>query len=117
MAWSKYYSKSGIERVGFILTSGEEVEVENIHEDPNNGFDVDPAILVKYEADIVATFHTHPDCSSNLSVDDYQAFFNWPEVLHFIIGNDGIRCFQVKQGKIKNADPNLHLWGSEEPLS
>lgn len=34
---------------------------------------------------------------ANLSGEDYQAFINWPQLLHHIIGNDGVRTYEVRR--------------------
>jgi proteasome lid subunit RPN8/RPN11 len=49
------------------------------------------------DENVVATFHTHPNKSSNLSKEDYDAFVNWEKLLHFIIGKDKISCYKVSE--------------------
>lgn len=88
------------ERVGFILKTGEIVEVENICEDPTEGFDVKGADILKYTPVAAATWHTHPDVDSNLSANDWHTFLNWPELEHYIIGNDGVTKFVVVDGDV-----------------
>lgn len=34
---------------------------------------------------------------ANPSGDDYQAFINWPQLLNHIIGNDGVRTYDVRR--------------------
>lgn len=91
----RFYSNEGNERVGFILNTGEVVEVENISEKPQESFIISSESLIKYEDTMVASFHTHPNGTSNLSSDDYIAFRGWPDLKHFIIGKDGISCYIV----------------------
>ncbi len=88
------------ERVGFILKTGEIVEVENTSIEPKQAFDVSGADIVKYTPIAVATWHTHPDQDSNLSFEDFQAFLNWPELEHYIIGTDGITKYIVDDGEV-----------------
>lgn len=90
-----FYTPTGPERVGFVLRSGEVVEVKNTAKDTDNAFAVSAEDLIAYEDEMVATFHTHPSCTSNLSGEDYVAFRNWPSVKHFIIGSDGVACYSV----------------------
>lgn len=95
-----FYEDSGPERVGFVLIDDEVIELENISPEPEKGFVVRPEDLVLYEDRIKATWHTHPGESSNLSVDDYEGFMHWPKLKHYVIGNDGIKCFTVKDGAL-----------------
>lgn len=105
----KPFLTPGPERVGFILKDLSVVEVNNICQDPENGFEVDTDDLMKYEDDIVATWHTHPGegQTSNLSVADYLSFQNYPEWRHLIIGCDGISMFEVVNGKVLCADGSI----------
>jgi len=93
----------GPERVGFILESGEIVEVQNICHEAENGFEVSGTDLVKHQH-AVATWHTHPSQDSNLSVNDYYGFRNWPEQTHIIIGTDGVSSYRVEGGRVLQAD-------------
>jgi hypothetical protein len=88
------------ERVGFILKTGEIVEVANICENPSEGFDVSGADLLKFAPIAQATWHTHPGADSNLSTSDWHSFLNWPELDHYIIGNDGVTKFVVEDGEV-----------------
>ena len=93
-----FYAESGKERGGFITKDGMVVEVENVHSDKENFFMFSCDDLNKLEdEDVVATFHTHPGKSSNLSTDDYDSFVNWENLLHFIIGKDKITCYKVSE--------------------
>lgn len=89
-----------LERVGFILPDGEVVEVKNVCEDPRNGFQVDAADLLDYALVAVATWHTHPNASKVLTVEDYTGFLNYPDLDHYIIGTDGVAKYVVKDGDV-----------------
>lgn len=89
----------GPERVGFILADGQIVEVKNICQEAENGFEVSGQDLLKYQ-DAIATWHTHPDMNSNLSSNDYYGFRNYPDWLHFIVGTDGVSAFKVEKGRV-----------------
>lgn len=94
------YYEGDNERVGFILKSGEIVEVENVAEDPTCGFDVRPEDLIKYEDEAVATWHTHPGKDANLSLEDMEAFVSWPDWIHYIVGERDVRAYVVKNGMV-----------------
>ena len=89
-----------LERVGFILKSGEIVEVPNVCAKPEEGFDVSGEDIVKYADTSVATWHTHPGGNNNLSVSDFNTFLNWPELDHYIVGTNGVRRYYVEQGEV-----------------
>lgn len=94
----KYCCESGNERGGFITKDGFVIEVENAHLDKENFFMFSCDDLDKLDdEDVIATFHTHPGKSSNLSKEDYDAFVNWEKLLHFIIGKDKISCYKVSE--------------------
>lgn len=103
-ALHEFYSAEGPERVGLILKSGEIIELENVAADPLTGATISLEDLLRYEDDAAATWHTHPAAPSNLSMDDYEAFKNWPHLKHYIIGLEGVRCFRVAGGRVLNAD-------------
>lgn len=96
------YKPDGPERVGFILNDGTVVEVENIAEDPIKGFDVSDADLLALEDAMVASWHTHPGQTGNLSLDDHDSFLQWSHLVHHIIGNDGVWTFKVVDGIVLN---------------
>lgn len=91
----EFYADTGPERVGVILHNGVVIEVENKAENPDESFDVDPQVMIEYEDQIKGTFHTHPGASAQLSGEDYQAFSNWRKLIHYIVGNDGVRAYEV----------------------
>lgn len=92
------------ERVGFVLKNGDIVECLNICTDPEQGFDVSDADLVRYCDEAVATWHTHPGATKQLSVGDYETFRVNDELIHFIIGTDGVGAYQVEEGFVLNMD-------------
>ena len=99
---NSFYAEDGIERCGFILEDETVVEVENISEDPENSFEISAEMLVKFEDTMVAAWHTHPNAPAQLSDDDYVGFMNWPNIKHYIIGADGVRCYEVHEGAVVN---------------
>jgi proteasome lid subunit RPN8/RPN11 len=92
------------ERCGLILKRGRVIEVDNVAEDPERGFEIDAAKLVEYEDRLVGTWHTHPGHGSNLSERDWFGFMQWPKLKHWIIGATTISSFIVKDGIIINGD-------------
>lgn len=96
---STLYSDTGNERCGFIMPSTL-VEVANVHLNPTEGFDISADDIVRWGNECVATWHTHPGATSNLSEDDYSCFVKqWPELHHFIVGSDGVKCYKFDQQK------------------
>lgn len=99
----KYVCKSSDEEVGgYITNKNEVIQCENVHPNKYNNFMFSCEDLDKLENEsVIATFHTHPKKSANLSKEDYNAFLNWEKLLHFIIGQDKINCYKVsEQGTI-----------------
>jgi proteasome lid subunit RPN8/RPN11 len=83
-----------VERCGTI--NPDIVEQTNLAEDPQNFFqlameDLSPEV-------VLASWHSHPVTSANLSIEDYRFFQSWPKLFHFIIGVDEVRCYQVLDG-------------------
>lgn len=92
----RMYSESGGEKGGYITNKGFVIEVENIHPDKDDNFMFSCDDLDKLDSeDVIATFHTHPNKTSNLSKEDYDSFVNWEKLLHFIVGKDKINCYKV----------------------
>jgi proteasome lid subunit RPN8/RPN11 len=92
------------ERCGFILKGNRMVEVKNIHDSPELGFEIDPEAIVRHEEQLKATWHTHPHGNSSLSQADYVCFLNWPTLEHYIISKDGVKRYVVEDGLVVNAD-------------
>jgi proteasome lid subunit RPN8/RPN11 len=89
-----------LERCGFVLSDGTVVEVPNIHEDPQFGFRVDPQEILRYEEQIVASWHTHPHGGPNLSMEDYRCFLDWPKWTHFIVHRGKVWAYYVEQNRV-----------------
>lgn len=88
------------ERVGFVLEGGEVVECLNICLNPNEGFDVGDADMDLFIDRAVATWHTHPGGTKNLSVGDYDTFRGMPELLHFIVAPDGTAAYVIDRDAV-----------------
>jgi proteasome lid subunit RPN8/RPN11 len=93
---TEYYTETGPERCGLLLTSGEVLETPNVAEDPELGFEIPVEMLLEKLPDLEGTWHTHPGLSSNLSQADFTGFSAWPELDHYIVGNDGTRLYRVE---------------------
>lgn len=91
------------ERCGLILKDGTIIETLNTHDEPLEGFRIDAAELLKHIDHCVASWHTHPYRTSQLSQEDYQGFRQWPKLSHYIVGEDGVRRYVVSKGAIREA--------------
>lgn len=89
-----------IERCGLILKNGAILELPNVHEDPQNGFRVDPAEILKHEAETAATWHTHPSGNANLSMEDYHCFLAWPELFHYVVSRVKVNCYFTEFNRV-----------------
>lgn len=100
------YNPQGLERLGFILEDETLVELTNAHSEPEQGASFSSQDLHKYcfsgKFKVIATWHTHPGETSNLSGEDYSAFQAYPKIKHYIIGSDGVSRYSVKDGVVKN---------------
>lgn len=98
----------GPERVGCITKDGIIKEFVNESMEPDESFIVGEAALKILEDEAVATWHTHPQGSPNLSGDDYIGFRSWPDLYHFILGNPGVKCYKYSRdkGAILENDPD-----------
>lgn len=92
------------ERCGLILKTGKVFQVENIHSNPSRGFMVSGEDLYRYEDLLIGTWHTHPGMTASLSQEDYAGFGQWPDLLHFIVGTDGVRAYKVDDGFVQEVD-------------
>ena len=92
------------ERCGLILKGNKIIEVPNEHPEPAKGFKIPVEALHENEENLIGTWHTHPGDTANLSQEDYNGFCQWPELKHYIIGVDSVRCFEVADGLIVEAD-------------
>lgn len=100
MPFDRSFLDSENERVGLLLCDGQLVELTNICSEPTEGFEVRGDELLPYLPKAVATWHTHPGESSNLSHGDYSTFLNYPDLRHHIVGTDGVSTYEVKNGKV-----------------
>ena len=97
---NSFYYHEGIERVGFIVEDNRIVEVRNVSEKPTEGFLVDPKDTIRcIERGAWATWHTHPNQDSNLSGEDNRMFTNWSDLVHFIIGSNGVKAYYYNNEK------------------
>lgn len=78
------------------MKSGQVQELKNVHPEPLLGFRIDPAEVIKYCDDAEATWHTHEN-EAYPSGADFLTFVNWPNMVHYIIGSDGVRCYKVER--------------------
>lgn len=96
----KFYNETGPERCGYIRKGGKVIEVTNHCNEPEEGFEFGADDILSMLNEGIATWHTHPGQSSNLSAQDYEGFLNFPDLKHYIVGNDGVRCYHVEDGLI-----------------
>jgi proteasome lid subunit RPN8/RPN11 len=92
------------ERCGLVLSDGMVFQLDNIHPDPERGFMISGVELFKYQTMLAGTWHTHPGQSSVFSQEDHDGFMQWPDLTHFIVGNDGVRAYRVEDGIIREVD-------------
>jgi proteasome lid subunit RPN8/RPN11 len=88
---------------GVITSSGDVVQLPNVHTEPVKGFHIEPVSFLAFvQAGAVATWHTHPGRDPNLSEEDMQGFSQWPALTHHIVGvRDGeptVHSFAVVDG-------------------
>lgn len=83
-----------------ILSDGKIIETANVAGDPLEAFEIPDAELLLYEDEAIASWHTHPGVSSQLSFDDFEGFLMWPQLKHYIVGNDGVACYVVRKGAV-----------------
>lgn len=92
------------ERGGLILKDGSVIEFKNVAEVPKEGFLPEITVdLLAHLDNALATWHTHPGASANLSVEDWETFTQWPDHAHAIVGTDGVRWYRVERGVVINA--------------
>ena len=88
------------ERCGIVTVAGKIVKKVNRADDPTDNFEF------RYEdlKSAVATWHTHPNKSINLSIADYWFFMQWPKMLHFVVSQDNASCYVVVDGTVRVID-------------
>jgi len=101
----KYYDDEATEeRCGLILKDGQSIECDNIHPEPEKGFEIDPEVILEHLSDLKGTWHTHPKQDSKLSGEDHLCFTQWPDLDHFVLGNEGTTLYKVQEGAVINVD-------------
>jgi proteasome lid subunit RPN8/RPN11 len=86
-----------VERAGFVLATGEVIELTNIAAEPQSEFRAADAELMEHiDGEIAALWHTHPAGTSVLSAEDWKTFLDWPGAQHIIVAADGVRFYGVK---------------------
>lgn len=93
------------ERCGLILEGEILVEVENIHPDPENFLMMPESEM--HRDGIIGTWHTHPNTTPNLSIEDYKWFESYPHLKHHIVGKFETWVYYVENGALlvdHNAD-------------
>lgn len=96
----KTYWNDKVERCGFILKSGEVVEVKNIAQDPTREFEVSDKDFEKYYSEVAASWHTHINDFANLSLSDYYTFLNIPEWEHWVVSKFKSVKFKVQDQSV-----------------
>jgi len=95
----KYDPTHELEKCGLVI-GNKLVESSNCHSEPTKGFVIPAEFMLKYEDTATGTWHTHPNDKANLSHEDYAGFSQWPDLFHYIIGIDGVRCFKLQDDLI-----------------
>ena len=108
-----FYSPTGNERVGFLILDKqvELIELKNIALSPTDYFIAPTAALIEWEDKLLATWHTHPGGVNEPSIYDKQAFVNYPDVVHYIIGSNGIAAYAIEGEQVvpASAEKTDHL--------
>lgn len=102
--FEQYQDDNDEELCGFILEDGQIVPLENQCGDKPRGFEIDPEDTLRYIDQLAGIWHTHPGAAAVLSGEDKLCMEQWPDVVHYIIGNDGIRKYVVENGVVIDAD-------------
>lgn len=102
-----YFQRGGLERCGVVLSTGEVVELENEHSEPQNNFSMDLAL---FSENVIATWHTHPHDSPNLSVTDYNTFRSFPKLKHLIVSSKEIWGYYMENDILLRNDDNNLTW-------
>jgi len=94
------YWVDSVERCGVILGDETIIELKNISENPKLDFVMREEDFKEYAGRIVATWHTHPITSANLSVEDYIMFRSKPDWYHYIVSEKEVWCYYIRNGKV-----------------
>ncbi len=92
------------ESCGFILDKSRAIQLKNIHSEPTEGFEIDPAETLAYIDRLKGIWHTHPGELAVLSGEDKLYMEQWPELSHYVIGKDGVRKYVVQEGVVIDAN-------------
>lgn len=95
-----------IETLGVILKGDVIVQLKNIHDNPKEGALMASQDVFDYlysgNFETIATWHTHVNESADLSGEDYSSFLLHPQLDHYIVGNDGVKKYVIKDGMVLN---------------
>lgn len=97
------FDPNGDELCGVIYEDGTVVSLPNIHPNPRDNFAMSVEPL--QDPKVIATWHTHPRTSANLSVEDYRAFVQFPRLRHYVVAATEIWCYRMA-GDILVLDDN-----------
>lgn len=89
-----------VERCGFILSSGEVVEVENVSSHPGQNFEISEEAFLTYVDTMTGLWHTHVNGIANLSLPDYYTFMDFPELEHWVVSDLASVCFKVEETQL-----------------
>lgn len=95
-------SFEGDERCGVILNDLKWVELVNESSAPYSSFVMSEAQVSPYKASLAGIWHTHPRGPANLSIDDYNAVLDLPELIHAIITPRHVCLYGVIDGQVMN---------------
>lgn len=93
---AQFYQPEGAERVGFILKDSKVIECVNIALDSEYVFMIQSQDIFLAVTQGVASWHTHPGRPSQFSPEDALAFANYPDMVHYILGDDGVSAYKVE---------------------
>lgn len=96
----RIFDQSTIEACGFVLKDGSLLQVDNVAKNPEENFQVSEEDLDLYEAQAVATWHTHLNGTCNLSVEDYMCFLVFPQLEHYIYDGGRLATYTVQDNLI-----------------
>ncbi len=95
-------SFEGDERCGLILKELKWVELVNESSAPYSSFAISEAQVSPYKAALAGIWHTHPRGPANLSIEDYNAVLDLPELIHAIITPRHVCLYGVIDGQVMN---------------
>lgn len=102
----------GDERCGVILKDLQIVELVNESSDPYSSFVISEAQISTHKEALIGIWHTHPRGPANLSIDDYNAVLDLPELIHVILTPRHVCLYGVVDGHVMNLIRRpLHVTG------